>query len=168
MAAGAPHDIPWKELVIPQIVNFTIFGSALVYLLRKPIRNYFSGKSEEFEKNKKKAEESKVAAERQNAEIKMQLKNLEESASRDIEKAKTDAKIAREQILKDASATASKLEEEALRLAGFEMQRAVAMLRAELIQNSTKLASDSLQSQLKTETKEALNDEFIKNVKAVF
>lgn len=168
MSIQDPHAIPWKELIVPQLFNFTVFLSALIYLLKKPILSHFSGRRDEFEKSKKTAEEAKVAAERQNSEIKTQLKLLESTAGADLEKASVEAKALQEKILNDAKVAASKLEEETSRMAQYELQRAMNMLRVELIQNSTNVAADNLKANTKNDVRDALNDEFIKNVKAVY
>lgn len=161
-----PHLIPWGKLVIPQTVNFTLFMGLLVYLLRKPLAEHFAGKNEEFEKNKAKAEEAKLLAERRNLEIKAQIKALEENANQDLKNARQEAKNIYEKILAEAKLQAVKLEKDADQMVQHELVRAKATLRLELIQKSTQMASDELKKNIRIEAQEALNEEFINNMKA--
>lgn len=166
MSAYDPHLIPWSKLVIPQAVNFTLFMGLLCYFLKKPLAGHFAGKNEEFEKNRAKAEEAKAQAEKQNQEIKAQLKALESNSNRDIENARREASTMHEKLLVEAQAQAVKIEEDARSMVQYELVRTKTMLRLELIQKATQLAEKGLENNIKTETREALNEEFINSMKA--
>lgn len=166
MSVHDPHLIPWSNLVLPQLLNFTVFIGLLVFLLKKPLTNHFAGKNEEFEQQQKKAEEARALAERQNLEIKAQLKTLEDNSSRDLEAAHKEAKDIQKKILAEANTLAMKLEAETERMEAFELERAKAKLRFELVQRSTKVAEDELKNDASTERRDELNKAFINSMKA--
>lgn len=166
MSVHDPHLIPWSNLVLPQLLNFTVFIGLLVFLLKKPLTNHFAGKNEEFEQQQKKAEEARALAERQNLEIKAQLKILEDNSSRDLEVAHKEAKDIQKKILAEANTLAMKLEAETERMEAFELERAKAKLRFELVQRSTKVAEDELKNDASTERRDELNKAFINSMKA--
>ncbi len=161
-----PHAIPWKELVIPQLVNFTLFVGLLIHFVRKPLAAHFADKNAEFEQSRKRAEAAKIQAERLHHDVQTQLKTLEESTHRDLEGAKKEALSVKQKMLSDASVLASRLEQESQSMAKFELMRAQLNLRTEMIQHSTQIAQDNLKKNVGSDTREALNEEFIRNIKA--
>lgn len=161
MSPSEGHGLPWKELLIPQILNFSIFVFALIFLIKKPLKNYFSGKNEEFEEQRKKAEEYRVNAERQNIEVRNQMKVLEETASTSIENAKIDSTEIKEKIISEAQIAAKKITDETHKMAEFELARAIATLKEELVINATKMAEVNMISDATEKVQDRLNDDFI-------
>jgi F-type H+-transporting ATPase subunit b len=158
------HGLPWKELLIPQFVNFTIFISLLVYFLRKPLADHFSGKNVEFEEMKKKAEQYKAHAEEKNHEVRAQLKELESSANSSLASAKAESQALKEKIISEAQSMAKKITEETGAMAHFELLRAVATLKQELVVNSTKMAEATLSGKANEQIQSKLNEDFINKI----
>ncbi len=164
MSAPEMHGLPWKELLIPQVVNFSIFVGLLIYLVRKPLKQHFSGKNQEFEELRKKAEEYKVQAERQNFDVRNQMKVLEDTAGSSLETAKKDSGEMREKIVTEAKIAARKIAEESDKMAEFELARAIATLKEEFVLNATKLTEQKLVSDVNDKIKDRLNEDFINKV----
>src|SRR5690606_21178487 len=70
-AASDAHGshIPWFELIIPQIVNFTAVVVGLAIILKKPVKAYFISQYQEFENARGAAERAKSLAEVRHQEI---------------------------------------------------------------------------------------------------
>lgn len=166
MSATDPHGIPWSELIIPQAVNFALFVGLLVYFVRTPLQQYFSGKSEEFEKQKRMAEKNKIEAEKHNFEIHTKLNKLEETTASELSKARDEAKALREKMILEAERQAKKQEEEASKMAQFEYARALASLRQELILSATTMAESTLKSEVNEKTQGRLHHEFLTKTQA--
>lgn len=166
-AGGDHHGIPWSELIVPQAVNFAIFFGLFIYLVKKPIRDHFAGKNEEFEIQKKQAEEMRVSAEKQNFEVRNLLRQLEETSAQSLEDAQKEAAATKQKLLKDAHSTADKLSQEAEKMAHFEHMRAVSALREEFVMNSTSLAKENLKQMTDEKAQGKLNNEFVGKLQAV-
>lgn len=166
MSAMDPHGIPWAQLIIPQAVNFSVFIGLLVHFLKKPLRNHFSGKNEQFEELRNKAEEARIQAERQNHEVRNQLKILEETSDKSFSEAKSNAQALREQMLAEAKESAEKMTREADKMAEFEYMRAVALLRQELVVAATDMAKENIGTNVSDKRKSKLNDEFVMKLQA--
>ena len=163
MSALDPHTIPWKELIVPQAINFTIFVATLIYLVRKPIAEHFSNKRLSFEELRKKAEEETVLAERKNHEIKTQLRQLEEGAEQSLKKAKVESQEMIDQAIMEAKKGAAKAVQDAEKMVEFEYLRSITALREELIEKSTLLANQELKSRA-DEAAQLLVDEFVDKI----
>ncbi|MCB0350576.1 MAG: ATP synthase F0 subunit B [Bdellovibrionales bacterium] len=161
MSLPETHSLPWKELLVPQIVNFTLFVGILIYLIRKPLKQHFSGKSEDFEAQKKKAEDYRIHAEKQNFEVRNQMKLLEETASSSLETAKKDSVEMKEKLLADAKEAARKINEDTNKMAEFELARAIATLKEELVIKATQLSEQNLENEMNDSVQSQLNDDFI-------
>jgi F-type H+-transporting ATPase subunit b len=161
MTANDAHSIPWKELVVPQILNFSLFAGLLIYLLRKPLQAHFAGKSLAFEQERKKAEESKVQAERQNFEVRQKLKDIEATTNSSLDDAARDAAAMKQKLIQEAKNQAARSEQEAVKMAEFEKIRAIAALKQELVLTATQQAEAQLKKDVDQGRQTKLNDEFI-------
>ena len=125
-AHGENHGIPWSQLIIPQMVNFSIFFLALVFLLRKPVKEFFSGKEAEFTSAVRKAAETKQAAEKAHAAIKARLSSLETNAEKSRKEAARESAEMKQRLIKEAQEAAAKSASESEKGIFFEHERAIA------------------------------------------
>jgi F0F1-type ATP synthase membrane subunit b/b' len=158
------HGIPWKELVLPQITNFVIFVAALSFILKKPLKEHFSGKSQEFEDLKKKAEAARRQAEQQNFEVHRLVKEHDETADKSLAEARKDAEDLKLKMVSEAKTGAQRTTEEAQKMTEFEWQRAVAALRLELVETSTRQAQSVLSNEATETVRTRLNEEVIRRI----
>jgi len=159
-------EIPWRELVIPQAVNLVIFLGLLIYALRKPIRDHFIGRAEQFEQHRKKAAEAKATAERKHYDVEVQLRELEQNAKGSLQDAEREAVGLKEKIINEAKVAAKRAAEEAESMAMFEFQRAIALLRTQIVDSSVAEAESNLKKQVDAKTKSRLNDDFVHKLQA--
>lgn len=167
-AFGAYYEdgIPWRELIIPQIVNTTVFLSILVYLLKNPIKNYFSQKGKAFEEAVEKAQKILTAAEAKKKEINDRLNKLEASYNSDLEKAKKDSAQMKQVGLAEAKKNAEKMVEDAGKSAEYERDRAIRALSEELIKNSILEARSQLEKSSAGDLSTTLRKEFVSKLQA--
>jgi len=163
---GHEAHIPWGELVVPQMVNFVLFVGVLIYFLRKPVKEHFLTKRQEFEEQRKKAEEAKVLAERKNFEIQSRLEKLEKEAVKNLEDAKKEAQSLKAKLVAESYVTAARIESEAGKMVEFEKYRVIAALRTELVTSSMRQASEHLNSRVDKKVKIQLNQDFINKMQA--
>ena len=166
-AGGELHYIPWNELIIPQAVNVGIFATLLFILLRKPIKNHFSGKVEEFEKAKKEAVFAKEEAEQTHAQVKTKLDELKTSADQSLKTAHADAEALKLKIIEEAKSHAERLEKEARNSATHELQKAMFSLRTELLNKSVDVAREEVKSNTDSSVEASLQKEFVAKAREV-
>jgi F-type H+-transporting ATPase subunit b len=159
-------EIPWSQLIIPQLVNFTLFVGLLFYFVRKPLREHFAGRAEQYEQHRKKAEEAKTVAERKHYDVQVQLHELEQNAKGSLADAEREAKGLKEKIINDARAAAKRSAEETEGMAQFEYHRALATLRTQIVESAVTEAEANLKKQVDANAKSRLNDEFVHKLQA--
>ncbi len=145
-AHGEDHGIPWSALIVPQLINFTIFFVALVFLLRKPVKEFFASKGAEFNSAVTKAAELKQNAEKAHAEIKTRLAGLEKNAETSRKEATKESAELKLRLIKEAQEAAVKAASESEKGIFFEHERAIAALRTELVTNSIKVAQEQVRA----------------------
>ena len=166
-AYAAGGHIPWNELIIPQAVNVSIFLTLLFILLRKPIKNHFSGKVETFEKAKKDAVAAKQEAEATHNEVQMRLEELKTSADQNLKTAHADAEALKLKIIEEAKSHAERLEKEARNSATHELQKAMFSLRTELLNKSVDVAREEVKTNTNSSVEASLQKEFVEKAKEV-
>jgi len=165
-ATGGTHGdthIPWG-MVGQQIFNLSIVIFALWFLLRKKVATYFSDRKQKFNQLIQKAEEAKVSAEKSKREISERLHKLESQSQETLKEAKSEAEELKSKITKEAKALSEKLEDDALKSAEFEVERAKLQLRSELLKNSIAQSRESLNSEMDTSDQQGLNKQFIEKL----
>lgn len=160
-------EIPWSELIVPQLINFSLFIGLLIFIVKKPIRQHFTERADQFEAHRKKAEQNKVEAERKHYDVEVQLRQLEQNAQKSIADAEAEAEALRMKIVRDAHEAAKRAGDETEALAHFEFQRAMATLKAQVVASSVSEAEGALKKKIDSNTKTRLNDEFTHKLQAV-
>src|SRR6056297_3913490 len=72
-SAGGDHSVPWA-LVGQQVFNLVLVFVMLTYFLKTPVRNYFAGRYDEFNKLIREAEEARSSAEKKRQSIAAKIK----------------------------------------------------------------------------------------------
>ncbi len=167
MHEAAEHlALPWKELLVPQIFNFLVFAGLLVFALRKIVSQHFSARAEQFDVTRKKAEQTKVEAERKHYDVQVQLRHLEQSAQKSMADAEAEAVSLKSKIIHGAKEAAKKAGDEVEQLANFEFQRAYAALKSQVVAASVQEAEAAVKKNADGAAKSRLNDEFTRKLQA--
>ena len=82
----------------PRVINFTIFASILYYLMANPIKEYFTGRSEDIANQLKEIETKLQAAQDEQKAAQTGFEESKQKASEIIEDAKKEAEILVEKI----------------------------------------------------------------------
>lgn len=169
LAAGGGHgeaEIP-ARLIIVQGINFLIVIGMLTYLLRDKVKAYFQAKYETFRAEMNKASVAKEQAQRQRDEIKRKLNELEATAEESVKRAQVEAEELRQKMIADARAQAQRTEQDALKTAHFEIDRARSALRQELLTRAMDLAKETLQERVELQDQKRLQSEFVEKIQVV-
>ncbi len=150
-----------------QAINFFIFVAILVWLLRGPVRNYFTNKELNFKQALLKAETAKQAAITQKNEMAAKLNELNQSTEKALADAKIDAGALKAKMLQEATEMSARLKADAQRTAEFEIARAKTALREEMLVQSVALAQKMLADKMADGDQKRLQTEFVDKIQVV-
>ena len=154
--------VPDKSVVYA-VINFIILIGLLYYVLKKPAKEFFKGRSVD---TKDKMTESKKAydeAYRQFEEIEAKLKRADEEGKGILTTLKEEAELEKQRIVVQAKSYSEKLKSDAQMIAKNEVDRAKISLRAEAVKISAQLAKQKL-SNINANEHANLSNEFIANI----
>jgi len=128
--AAAEHAPTWLgvPMWIWQSVNLLIFLGLLVYLLKKPLVGFLTGRKDAVNAAMKKAEEDRLRAEELTREVESRLARIETELAELSARAKRDAEAEHAELLTQAEADAARL----VARAGVEMESRLRAARTEL------------------------------------
>jgi F-type H+-transporting ATPase subunit b len=153
-------------VVYLQAVNFIIYAGLLVYFMRKPVRDYFSGRKEKFNSALNKAAQAKADAETQKREIQSRIDELTRSSQAELARAKAEAAELQARIMKEAEGISAHLKTEANRTTTFEIERAKNELRESLLQQAVAFSSTLLKEKMAEGDQKRLQTEFVDKIGA--
>ncbi len=125
---GAADTFLGLPLNLWQLVNLVLFIGLLVWALRKPVANFFGGRTEEVEKTLKKAEEDRAKAASLLAEVEARVARLDGELAEIKDRAQREAEVEQAALLKAADEDAVRIVERARN----EMDARVRAARKEL------------------------------------
>jgi F-type H+-transporting ATPase subunit b len=163
---GEAHHSGLPMVVYLQAVNFVLYAALLVYLMRKPVREYFSGRTEKFNAALNKAAAAKAEAEARKQEVQAKINDLQASSAQELLRAKADAADLQVRIMKEAEAISAHLRTEANRTATMEIERAKNELRESLLSQSVAFSAKLLKEKIVEGDQKRLQTEFVDKIGA--
>ena len=164
--AEGHHESGLPMVVYLQAINFILYAGLLVYFLRKPVRDYFTGRREAFNAALTKAAAAKAEAEARKKEVETKIRDLQANAASDLARAKTDAAALEARILKEADEISAHLKTEANRTATFEIERAKGEIREDLLNQSVAFSTKLLKEKMAEGDQKRLQTEFVDKIGA--
>jgi F-type H+-transporting ATPase subunit b len=118
------HGTGWAATDTYRVMNFAVLAIALFFLLRKPVSRALNSRIEGIKDQLRELEAKKESAEKELTEFNKKLADLEMEAERIVAEYERQGQEAKERILKEAEASAGKLEEQAKRNIEHEFSQA--------------------------------------------
>jgi len=164
---GLGKDLPlWLQLFL-QFINFAILVAALVYFLRKPLKEYLlkrhdavKEKIEEADRLLREAEEAKKKYEERLSKLEGEIEAFRASALVEMEGE-------RKKILDDARGLASRIQEQAHLAYEQEMKEALAKVRAEVAGRTIAAAERKVRETFRKKDHDRMVEEFIQKVRSI-
>lgn len=160
---GHGHGIP--SVVGLQVINFLLYAALLFYVLRKPVREFFKSRAENYKQALLKAEHAREEAEKKKREIQEQLTTLENTSESSIMNARKEAAALMEKIQHEAQEFAQKLKFEANQTVAIELEKAKMELRRELLDQAVAMAENMLKDKMVENDQKRLQTEFVDKVR---
>lgn len=166
VAVAAGDAIPSK-MIFNQAFNIILYVGLLIFLLRKPVKNYFVSRKEAFNADVNRAKHLKEEAEKTQKEILAKIEHLEKNAEADIIKAKADAEELKNKIIAEGKAIAANISKEASKTADAEIAKASLELKQELLNSAIELSKENISSKLTADDYKNVNKSFVDQLGAV-
>ncbi len=141
--------------------NFLLLIAALIYFLRKPIREALFGRQEGISKSVEESEKLRQEVEAMVREYDAKLKGLDREVFRLMEEAKEAGERERERILERARQTAERIVEDAKALAERETDRVKRKLQQEIVEKAIRQATELLAGKITEKEHRRFSDELV-------
>ena len=157
---------PWEWEDTWRVMNFTVLAVALVFILRKPLSQALSSRIKMIREQLDDLESQKAEAEKQLAEYNEKLAQLEKEAEKIVEDYVRQGNEAKARILKEAEASAEKLQVQARRTIEHEFEQAKSELQKEIFEKSLVKAEEIIKNKISDEDQDRIVDDYLKKVVA--
>jgi F-type H+-transporting ATPase subunit b len=165
-AALAASGKGWVATDWFRVLNFGILAVVLFLILRKPVASALSSRIAGIKQELADLESQKEAAEKKLAEYSDKLSDLEKESEHIVADYIKQGNEAKARILKEAEASAEKLQAQARRNIEHEFDQAKKQLQAEVLEKSLAKAEELIKAKISTDDQNRLVDEYLDKVEA--
>lgn len=162
-SGGEDIHYTWKDWLWP-VVNFSILMFILIFFGKKPLGDFFKGRTASIEKSLKDAAEAKALAEKTLLEVKERLDNTDNEIEQIIEAARKSGQKEKEAIIAEGEHLKEKIIEQAKANIDFELQKAKEALKSDAALMALELAEKQIKDKLGQSEQKALIDDYIKRL----
>jgi F-type H+-transporting ATPase subunit b len=166
---GSAHAAPakgWMATDTYKVMNFAVLAIALVFLLRKPVKQALTDRIQGIKEQLSDLEVKKAAAEAELAQYKQKFQKLDQEAESLIAQYVQQGEEAKARILKEAAAAAEKLQEQARRNVDHEFKKARQDLQADILEKAMAKAEQMVRERISEQDQERLVDDYLSKVVA--
>lgn len=156
----------WVAADTYRVMNFVVLLVALILVLRKPISQALSSRIKTIKEQLETLETQKAEAEKKLAQYNEKLSQLESEAEKIVQGYIQQGNEAKAKILKEAEATAEKLQLQAKRNIDNEFGKARQELQKEVVEKSLVQAEGMLRQTITDEDQDKLVNEYLDKVVA--
>ena len=165
-ASGEGGGKGWVATDTYRVMNFVVLLVALILVLRKPISQALSARIKTIKEDLESLETQKVEAEKKLAQYNEKLSQLESEAEKIVQGYIQQGNEAKAKILKEAEATAEKLQVQAKRNIEHEFEKARQELQREVVEKSLVQAEEVLKKAMTDADQDKLVNEYLDKVVA--
>lgn len=158
----APGEVP--TVVLYQLINLIILFSGIIYFTKDAIVSFFGGRKAAYLEAAQKSALAREQAEREFADIKYKLSQLEITRSESLEKAKAHGEEIKKTSLTEAGELSRRIRDDAALTAKLEVERAQKELRLQLLRDSMENARMVLTKDIGSSDQQKLQKDFISHV----
>ena len=149
---------------LPRLVNFAIIAAVVVYLTRKPIRDFFKNRSAEIAKAMQESKETRERAVAALAEMERKIKDLERETSKLIADAQARGEKDKLAMIEEGKKAAQDIQSQAKQGIDLEVMKAKAALAAEAARLSLDLAEGKIKDKIGRQDQDRIVKEYISKV----
>ena len=165
-ASGEGGTKGWVSTDTFRVMNFTVLAVALFFVLRKPLSQALGSRIKGIKEQLDDLEAQKAEAEKKLAEYNQQLAQLEKEAEKIVDDYVRQGNEAKARILKEAEASAEKLQVQARRNIEHEFAQAKLELQKEIFEKSLVKAEEIIKGKFTGQDQDRIVDDYLKKVVA--
>ena len=165
-ASGEGGAKGWVSTDTFRVMNFAVLVVVLIVVLRKPLSQALSSRIKTIKEQLDDLEAQKADAEKQLADYNDKLAQLEKEAEKIVDDYVRQGNEAKARILKEAEASAAKLQDQARRNIEHEFKQAKLKLQKEIFEKSLVKAEEIIKSKISDDDQDRIVDEYLKKVVA--
>ena len=154
----------WVATDTYRVMNFLVLAIALVFLLRKPLKQALNNRISGIQNQLDELEEKKKAAEAKLVEYDEKLASLDKEAENIVAEYIRQGEEAKVRILKEAEAASEKLEAQAKRNIKSEFKQAKEKLHRDVLEKALVKAESLIKEKITGKDQENLVDDYLKKV----
>ncbi len=156
----------WVATDTYKVMNFAVLAIALVFLLRKPVKQALGDRIQGIRDQLSELEAKKAAAEEELAKYNQKFQKLDQEAEKLIAQYVQQGEEAKVRILQEAEAAADKLQEQAHRNIEHEFKKARVDLQADVLDKALAKAEEMIRDRISDGDQERLVDDYLSKVEA--
>jgi F-type H+-transporting ATPase subunit b len=160
---GGHHELNWWDFFL-RLMNFAIMLGLLIYLLKKPLSNFFVSRRENIQNTLIELEQKKLEADKKCAEYKAKLATLDKEVGQIIAEYVQEGEAEKSKIIEAAQKQADYLKQQAQLTIQQEIKSARESLQEEIADLTVAAAEDILRKNIKAKDQDRLVQEFIAKV----
>lgn len=154
----------WENTDWYRVMNFVVLAGLLILVLRKPAGQALNNRIKNIASELEELEQRKIAVEKQLAEYNNRLAMLDQEAEQIISEYLRQGEEAKARILKEAQASAERLEEQAQKNIDYEFSQAKIALQKTVMEKALGQAEEIIKARISGEDQERLVDEYLNKV----
>ena len=162
---GEAAHFTWRDWFWP-VINFSVLVFVLFFFGRKPLSDFFKGRTEMIERSIKEATEAKELAQKTLAEVKKRLENTDAEIKEIIEDTRRSGEKEKEALIAEGERMKAKIIEQAKANIDFELQKAKEQIKSDAARMALELAEKQIKEKLGQKEQDALTDDYIKRLEA--
>jgi F-type H+-transporting ATPase subunit b len=155
-----------KDFVFPW-VNFILLVSLLVYLLRRPLKEFLLTRSKNIAQAIEHSAREKQEAETQALNYQKRLQNIEKEMQDLAESLKKEGELARRRIVEEAGVSAQRLQSTARLIGNQEYLKAKERLKEEAVGLAAEWAEKFVRENIKPQDRERLTEDYLKRLEGL-
>lgn len=162
----APHEADTAKLndLLARCLNFGILAIVLIVLLRKPLKSFFSNRTQQIKSDFNDLESRKKEAEGKFEEIKKKLQQIEQEREKIIAQFVKEGQAEERKIIESAKEMSKRIEEQARITIDQEIKKAKEELQEEISEIAVNLAEELIKKNMKPEDEKRLISEYVNKV----
>lgn len=149
---------------LPRLVNFAIIAAVVVYFSRKPIRDFFAGRSAEIAKSIQDSREARERAVAALADLDRKIKEMEAETGRMVADAQVRGEKDKQALIEEGRKVAQDVQAQVKQGIDSELHKAKAALAAEASLLALDLAEGRIKQKINSQDHERIVKEYIAKV----
>ncbi len=155
-----------KEIVFP-FINFGLLVAALVYLLKRPLKDFLLARSKKIAESIEQAAQEKQQAEAKALNYEKRLQNIEKEIQELIHSFQKEGELVRQKIMEEAQSSSQRIQSTAELISRQEYLKVKERLKQEMVGLATTWAEKLVREQMNPKDLENRIQKTVKEVEAL-